>query len=399
MAIRFDCVCGHHLKARDEMAGRRTMCPACGSPVGVPSAQPTHRGAKPRLDGIVGRGSAPKPAQLMAENCVLSQSASVPGCQANHPPIGPVKTATNRATQRRDAIKAVRLVTIRERRQAKWRKPRFWNLETRWYHCLRYPLYELPMLLLLAMALAITTTITLLLLPRVLQAGWITGVLSPVLIPLAFWSFLLLLIAGHVCMFLSRVAAHAARGDVKHIGWPDLDPWPPLVSLGHWVACLLSGPALVVCGCVYYWLHAGALRPLDWLIMAELLLPATGYALVTVLLASQSDELAAASPLRVFIAIGRLGGFAFVSMALAGALLFANFYLGMVAVEQLHREWWLGALLLAGFWFSSLYSAAFLLRLVGLWHFRALRHRSLSSTPPLWAIPGMSLAGPFASTK
>ena len=31
MAIRFTCICGHHLKARDQLAGRRTMCPACGA--------------------------------------------------------------------------------------------------------------------------------------------------------------------------------------------------------------------------------------------------------------------------------------------------------------------------------------------------------------------------------
>jgi hypothetical protein len=248
------------------------------------------------------------------------------------------------------------------------------------------------MLLSLATVLAVVMTVTLLLLPRVLQAGWITGALSPVIIPITFWSFVALLIAGYSCMFLSRVAAHAARGEVKHIGWLDLDPWPPLVSLGHWAVCVLSGPALVAFGCVYYWLHAGTLGPLDWLILAQLLLPASGYALVAVLLASQSDELSAANPLRVFMAIGRLGGLAFVASAMAGALLVAHLYLGLVAVEQLHRAWWLGALLLVLFWFSSLYSATFLLRLVGLWHFRASRHRLSTTAPPLWAIPGLSFA-------
>src|SRR5438128_1615719 len=46
MAIKFFCKCGKKLKARDEMAGRRSMCPRCGSPVGIPSLTPTYPGAR-----------------------------------------------------------------------------------------------------------------------------------------------------------------------------------------------------------------------------------------------------------------------------------------------------------------------------------------------------------------
>src|ERR1700687_6396589 len=45
MTIKFICTCGKHLRARDEMAARRSVCPRCGSPVGIPSRQPTHSGA------------------------------------------------------------------------------------------------------------------------------------------------------------------------------------------------------------------------------------------------------------------------------------------------------------------------------------------------------------------
>src|ERR1700726_4815458 len=45
MSIQFVCICGKHLRAREGMAGRRSMCPACGAPVGIPLLQPTHRGA------------------------------------------------------------------------------------------------------------------------------------------------------------------------------------------------------------------------------------------------------------------------------------------------------------------------------------------------------------------
>src|SRR6516225_10035363 len=46
MAIKFFCKCGKKLKARDEMAGRRSMCPRCGSPVGIPAANATYAGTK-----------------------------------------------------------------------------------------------------------------------------------------------------------------------------------------------------------------------------------------------------------------------------------------------------------------------------------------------------------------
>src|SRR5436305_1350417 len=47
MAIKFICTCGKHLRARDEMAARRSVCPRCGSPVGIPSRQPTQPGTTP----------------------------------------------------------------------------------------------------------------------------------------------------------------------------------------------------------------------------------------------------------------------------------------------------------------------------------------------------------------
>src|SRR5438132_12623830 len=44
MAIKFICGCGKHLRARDEMASRRSVCPRCGAPVGIPSLRPTNPG-------------------------------------------------------------------------------------------------------------------------------------------------------------------------------------------------------------------------------------------------------------------------------------------------------------------------------------------------------------------
>src|SRR6185312_2349115 len=45
MPIKFYCSCGKHLRAREALAGKRTMCPTCGRIVGVPSLHASQRGA------------------------------------------------------------------------------------------------------------------------------------------------------------------------------------------------------------------------------------------------------------------------------------------------------------------------------------------------------------------
>src|SRR5437879_6373645 len=49
MAIRFKCACGQELQAREEHAGRKTRCPACGADMTVPQPS-TEVQAAPRRD-------------------------------------------------------------------------------------------------------------------------------------------------------------------------------------------------------------------------------------------------------------------------------------------------------------------------------------------------------------
>jgi len=83
VTIKFICTCGKHLRARDEMAARRSVCPRCGSPVGIPSLKPTHRGGLARpltpLERLR-RLQAPAPGGKAA-----SQSPTAP--PATTPPI------------------------------------------------------------------------------------------------------------------------------------------------------------------------------------------------------------------------------------------------------------------------------------------------------------------------
>jgi len=49
MAIIVTCACGKSLRARDDAAGKRVRCNACGNPVPVPSIQTTVESAKPEI--------------------------------------------------------------------------------------------------------------------------------------------------------------------------------------------------------------------------------------------------------------------------------------------------------------------------------------------------------------
>src|SRR5258708_6600101 len=114
--IKFVCGCGKHLRARDDMAARRTFCPQCGSPVGVPSLKPHHTGAEGPLTPAertrqgAHRGEASESAtatdQLIDEHIIRMMSGQGPASPSPRP--RPTKA---------------------ER-----------NLEEHWYECLLFPL-------------------------------------------------------------------------------------------------------------------------------------------------------------------------------------------------------------------------------------------------------------------
>src|SRR5262249_54853265 len=95
MAIKFVCSCGKHLRARDEMAARRSVCPRCGAPVGIPARQPTQPGTPlgPMTPTErVGR----RPVVASAEAVFREASLACPASSA--PPV-PAESATGQAPE------------------------------------------------------------------------------------------------------------------------------------------------------------------------------------------------------------------------------------------------------------------------------------------------------------
>src|SRR5688572_25831458 len=127
MSIKFSCKCGKHLRARETLAGKRSVCPACGELVGVPSLQPTHRGTP----------AAPLSA---AEKAKLGRpggaSATTAAAEAASQPAVP-------------------------RRQWSWRRARrVLSLEKHWYECLQFPVYALPLLAPIALGMTLLSGLT-----------------------------------------------------------------------------------------------------------------------------------------------------------------------------------------------------------------------------------------------
>ena len=71
MTIKFVCGCGKHLRAGDDMARVRVLCPGCGTLVGVPSLEPNVAGGQramtPRDRVRHGRNNPPPPEAVAAE--------------------------------------------------------------------------------------------------------------------------------------------------------------------------------------------------------------------------------------------------------------------------------------------------------------------------------------------
>src|SRR5579884_2248852 len=178
MSIKFVCICGKRLRAREEMAARRSVCPRCGRPVGIPSLKPTHRGgeARPltpaerfarRRSGLpvddfdtlspappIHREDLPPPrSNRVAAELVLPDSPSPA------PPPRPLDPSVVRQA-------------LPRRQRSKTPSPvRPWQPESRWYEYFVFPVRAGLYILGLSVILTVATGVLTLLLPEFLQIG------------------------------------------------------------------------------------------------------------------------------------------------------------------------------------------------------------------------------------
>jgi hypothetical protein len=350
MSIKFTCVCGKRLRARDDMAARRSFCPRCGAPIGVPS-QSTRRGtsAGPMTPGErSARGNVVETAaSTAADELFAALQAELNGTA---PPPGVASPGT-------PARK------LRPRRHI----PR--QLETRWYQCLAYPFRAWPLLASLAAVLtALSGMVASPLVPAFLQMWnerpdelWLWAVCS--IGPLVA--------LGYVCGTLDCVLCAGISGEVQSIRWPGYNLALVVRSALTWLFCFLAGPVVPLALAVVYWYNAGDLDWLDRWILAEMCIIAFGYWFFALVAVYQRERLLDANPVKIGELVGRLGAGLFVIALLAAVGSWFHVRWLFAALGEIHTVPLLGVLSVFVCWLSVLMGATFFFRLVGIWCYRA----------------------------
>jgi hypothetical protein len=345
MSIKFICSCGKHLRARDEMAARRSRCPRCGNPVGVPSLHPTHAGTS----------SAPMTPQERMRHNRNKRGRSDEEVETIN--IYPSLTQPARPPSAVENPSPSPKVYRRHRRQ----------LEQHWYQCLAYPFLGWKVLGGFAWILAIGTggiVLTVQNFPSFSTTSlhnwlpWASSVL-----------FVLLIAAyAYSTVECALTSALAGKGPASYLpSWKAADP---LKSGVRWLVCFFAGPIVPAGLAVYFCLYGGDLTTVDWAIVVELGVLAAAYWFLAIISANERSRLRDANPVRVAQLVERLKYRALVPVLIAPALGFAHALVCLLALAGLHQHaaaW----LLLVACWGSALFWSAFLFRLLGVWCYYA----------------------------
>src|SRR5579884_3436415 len=298
MAIKFICSCGKHLKARDEMAARRSVCPACGAPVGIPSLQPTHRGtaAAPMTPAErVKRGRVVPPRPVLPDAITAETPRPAPAALS-------LDDTLPAAKPRPLDTGAVHLDDERRPRRSRLPRRFRWQLEKHWYQCLYYPFRALPLVLALSAALTLLCVFSVLSLPGIVE----TQRDLPVPLLFAPVAMFALAVVGYLFAFWDCVLASGVAGEAEHVRWPGANVLLIFRSGAAWMLGFLAGPVLPAAAAVVYWLNCGEPAWLDWLILAELALAALAYWVLAVVAVGRDGRLRDLSPAGVVALVRRL---------------------------------------------------------------------------------------------
>jgi hypothetical protein len=355
MSISFVCRCGKRLRAREDMASRRSMCPRCGAPVGIPSLEQ-------REDGRAGA--------MSREEIARRDRGPVDPAQADVSELG---KAMIRVRRRRDSrtmnppldwrpldAPLVCPPSMVDKPKAERRRRHRYRLESRWYHCLAYPCRAWMVIVGLSCALAVLGTAAVHLVPLVLEAntstsGWVPLML---LVPPA-------LVLAVVIGFLDETLLGGVAGEYLKVRWPTNDLGLVAWAVTRWLTCLAAGPLLLFLVAGWFWIYCGDLALIDCIILGELIAVAGVYGLLALLATADLGRLAGVAPHHVGPLVARLGS-RLAWAALLPPLLFGCGWLVLSAQEAITQEPLEAFLMLLAAWLLALFFGTFLLRLLGL---------------------------------
>ncbi len=180
-------------------------------------------------------------------------------------------------------------------------------------------------------------------------------------------------VLGYVLLFLGKVTASSAMGEIHHPHLPDWDLSSIYFGLGRWIWAGLIGGIIGGLPSVVYWIYCGDIGFFDRIILVELASIGAVYALMALLASILFEDLLAANPFTVVRAIKIVGpGYArpclvaVVVIVVVSTLFAGAFEVGNPALAAF--LFWLS-------WVVAVYLAMVMLRVLGLFyagHARAL---------------------------
>ncbi|MCA1684646.1 MAG: hypothetical protein LC745_01420 [Planctomycetia bacterium] len=282
------CDCGKKLRAPGAVPGRLGRCPACGGAMRVPAPATAPPPAPPgERTGGPNTEAAPRP------------TTRVPGRDRNGPT---------------------------GRREPEGLKTTIWNgvvkapgrVETGLRDSLLYPLWGANGIALLVFLppllwFASVPTITMVTALSGSESAFGVGAML-ILIPSGLG---LLAVLGYSLLFLGRVLATSAIGEVHHPHMPDWDLSNIYFGLGRWLWAGFTGGLIGGIPGVAYWIYCGTIDPFDVVILTELTALGAVYALMALLASILHEDVLAAGALwgvlsqvpSLKLAVAALGGF------------------------------------------------------------------------------------------
>jgi hypothetical protein len=288
-----------------------------------------------------------------------------------------------------DADASVRVISSVERdapiNVARWRHAR---TEPSFLECLIYPFNDGPGLGLLILLppflwfLSLPIFDIIAALQPITKSHWALGLLIvPVLIPVLF-SFGMTF--GYALLFFGHVLVSSAMGEIDHPRWPEWHPADISEGLCRWFWAAIIGAILGGVPAFFYWYHCGDIDWYDWVVVGELVMIGTAYAQMALAASLLHENVIAANPVTVVMAIIRLGGCYLRPTLLASTVLVLTGF-GVWGLFYKLPSMWLEALALWMFWLLFLYAAMVTLRMMGLTYHAHALDLSWFRRRPRWA--------------
>lgn len=296
--IRLVCICGKHLRARDEASLRRAVCPSCGCPVGKSRIHDDAATGESKpltmKDGPLG-GVGYVVVPLWEEG--QSSRREVPRYKVVTVEESTVPPAFPNLHEDVSAAPDVQLCARDKNRKRTRRRSK--ELNTSLEETLLFPLLCWRSVLFLALVLGFVVFCA-----RAILANSNPDLLWVKLI--AAFSVALFGVAycGGYWMVVFRTTMRGEDSVVLWHGWASRDVF---IHMLRCLVCFFAGPAWLLAIAGYYWFNGGDLALLDKLILAELTVAALMYWLFSLTAVTADNSIRSILPTGVVGLLQRLG--------------------------------------------------------------------------------------------